>query len=74
MTHIEQSVNFIRYSLGGRTISLSKEIVDRYSDIVCPVNERFLSGMIKVFGKSCSDDVMSYKIGLDMAKELQEYA
>ncbi len=61
------------FYISDRVIELSKELVDKYSDIVCPVTEKFLTGMINAFGKDCKDNVLSYRIALDMAQELDEY-
>lgn len=73
MTCKKKQVEFVSFDVDDRVVLLEKKMVDRYSRIVCPVNETFLTGMIDVFGKNCSDDIMSYKIGLDMTKELYEY-
>ncbi len=74
MTSIQKPIEHIIYTVGGRNVALNKTMVDEYSDIVCPVTESFLQGMINVLGKNCKDNVLSYKIELDMAQELQEYA
>ncbi len=73
MTVTERKIDYMFFTVNGRTVSLQKDLVEKYTEVVCPVNESFLSSMIKVFGKDCGDEVMSYKIALDMTKELKEY-
>lgn len=74
MTITEESVDKYVYEINGRTIPLDKDLVDRYSDVVCPVNKEYILYLIKVFGKEkCSDRVLSYKIAVDMAEELSGY-
>jgi hypothetical protein len=63
----------ILFHVCSRQITLDKDIVDRYSDLVCPVNEAYLKNMITILGKRCKDTVLSYKISLDMARELSRY-
>ena len=63
----------IVFDINGRVVSLAKPIVDKYSDIVCPVTEHILSTLIMVFGKNCNDTVLSAKIESDMEQELKEY-
>ncbi len=69
----ESSEKYV-FRLYNRTIKLDKDMVDKYSDLVCPVDERFLSYMIDLFGeKKCQDDVLSAKIAFDMTRELSGY-
>ncbi len=75
---VEPSSMYI-YVLDSRKITLQKSLVDRFSETVCPVTEKYLSGGIKLFGKdskghSWSDEVLSSLIATDMVKELDEYA
>ncbi len=69
----EETEPTIVYQIGGRTVSLKKSTVDKYSEYICPVEEKFLTSMMHVFGKDCNDQIMSLKIELDMLKELEEY-
>ncbi len=73
MTQALQKMEFMVFNVDNRNVFLDKELVEKYSDIVCPVNETFLSSMVHFFGKDCQDDVLSYAIASDMAKELHEY-
>ena len=66
-------VNKIAYTVNNRNILLSKDIVDKYSDIVCPISERLLSSLIAVLGKNCNDKILSAKIESDMEDEIGEY-
>ena len=66
------------YELDSRKITLQKSLVDRYSEVVCPVTEKYLSGAIRLYGKDKkgrlrSDEVLSSIIATDMVKELDEY-
>ncbi len=64
----------ITFSVDGREVTLRSDLVERYSETVCPVGKEYLQCMIHVFGKNCDDDkVMSSKISLDMEEELREY-
>ncbi len=74
MLQKEKTCTMIVFSVDGREVTLSKDLVERYSEVVCPVVEIFLQSMIHVFGKNCNDELMSAKISLDMEKELDEYA
>ena len=62
------------YNLENRNIKLDSELASKYEQEVCPISDGLLSSLIHVFGKNCTDQVLSYKIELDMAKELNEYA
>ena len=69
----EKNIKYVFY-INGRTLKLDKDMVDKYSDLVCPVDERYLSYMIEIFGKNtCEDSVLSSKIALDMTRELSGY-
>ena len=74
---IEPSSLYV-YELDSRKITLQKDLVDKYSKIVCPVTEKYLSGAIRLYGKDKkgrlrSDEVLSSIIATDMVKELDEY-
>lgn len=65
------------YDVENRTITIPKDIVDRFSTNVCPVNEKYLSGGIKLFGKDSkgnlwSDEVLSCMIMTDMVRDLDD--
>ncbi len=67
------------YSIQNRTITIPKDIVDKFSKTVCPVTEKYLSGGIKLFGKDSngivwSDDVLSSLIVTDMVKDIDVMA
>ena len=62
------------YNLENRRIVLDSDLTSRYEENICPISDKLLSSLIYVFGKGCTDQVLSYKIELDMAKELEEYA
>ncbi len=69
----ENSTKYV-FCINSRTLKLDKDMVDRYSDLVCPVDERYLSYMIDVFDKNnCKDNVLSSKIAFDMTRELSGY-
>ncbi len=73
MSTTEQSEKVI-YSANGRYIRLDKSLVDKYSELVCPVTDELIGHYINIFAKNgCNDDVLSYNISLDMAMELQGY-
>lgn len=67
--------NKITYKINGHTILLNQSIANEYSNVVCPINEVYLAAMVHAFGKGkrCTDTILSRKIELDMAKELNEY-
>lgn len=73
MTMRNVAVEKVVFSLNGREISLTKSLVDKYTDIVCPITEHILNTLIKVFGKGCNDTILSAKIESDMEQELKEY-
>ncbi len=78
MTCKEMETSVYQYDVDNRKITLSKDIVDRYSDIVCPVTENLLSGLILIFGKDVDgkinpDDVLSCLIATDMVKDINDY-
>ena len=72
MIKTEKSISFYVFSIrNGKTIKLEKEIVDRYSGLICPVDEEFILYMIRTCGKNSRDeDVLSYRIALSMVEEL----
>ncbi len=73
MISTQTTQNYV-YAIGGRTINLDKTMVDEYSDLVCPVDEKYMDYMIRVFAKDgCTDQVLSAKINMDMARELDGY-
>lgn len=73
MITTESKDNYI-YSVNGRRISLDKEMVDKYSEIVCPVDEDYVVYLIQVFGQdNCEDNVLSFRLALDMSRELSGY-
>ncbi|MBO5550762.1 MAG: hypothetical protein J5966_02285 [Lachnospiraceae bacterium] len=62
------------YHVCGHDLELDKKMVDRYSELVCPVDEEYLTIMIDTFTKDgCKDGVLSCKIALDMSLELSGY-
>lgn len=62
------------FLINGRTLFLKKDMVDKYSDLVCPVDERYLESMIDIFGKNNpKDNVLSSAIEFDMTRELSGY-
>lgn len=63
----------ISYTVGYRVVTLDKELADRYSEIVCPIDETILTVAILAFGRDCDDTVMSARIQADMADEIKEY-
>lgn len=63
----------IAYTVGYRVVTLDKELADRYSEIVCPIDETILTVAILAFGRDCDDKVMSARIQADMADEIKEY-
>lgn len=70
---VENSLNYV-FQLNNRTITLDKAMVDEYSDIVCPVDERYLSYMLSIFDKhNEKDKVLSAKLEFDMIRELSGY-
>ena len=70
---VENNAQYV-FSINGRTLKLDRDMVDRYADLVCPVDERYLSNMIDIFGnKKFGDDVLSLQIALDMAREVGGY-
>lgn len=78
MTCEEKPTSNYVYNIDGHVIVLNKDVVDRFSNIVCPVNEQYLSGGIMLFGKDCngnawSDEVLSYMIMTDMVRDLDDY-
>ena len=72
----ENGVGKYVYNLKGRTIKLDKDIVDRYTEFVCPMSEDYVSCLLEQFGKGVKDNILSCKIALGMAMELSgfEYA
>ncbi len=66
------SINFV-YDIKGRKVTLDKNLVDNYSETVCPVDDEYMEIMVDTFGKEKEDDVMSYSIAASMARELYEY-
>lgn len=52
------------FDVNGRTIVLDKALVDKYSDIVCPVSEEFLTNTAELFDKERkqSDTALSFAI------------
>lgn len=73
MTNSTLAVDKIVYLVEDRNIAISKDVVERYSNIVCPVSEKLLSSLVKVLGHNCNDTILSTKIESDMEKEIQEY-
>ena len=74
MTITEKVTDKYIYGIKGGTLCLEKGLVDRYSGIICPVDEEYLLYLIEVFGKEgCNDNVLSYEIECDMARELSGY-
>ncbi len=72
-TIVENNKSYIFY-INGRNLKLDKDMVDKYSDLVCPIDERYLSYMIDVFDQDkCEDNALSLKIALDMTRELCGY-
>ena len=65
--------NQISYNVGGRGVTLDKDLADKYSEIVCPINETILDVAVSAFGNNCDDEVMSVRIQSDMADEIREY-
>ena len=63
----------VAYNVGNRVVTLDKAIADKYSEVVCPINETILDVAISAFGANCNDAVMSAKIQSDMADEIKEY-
>lgn len=61
------------FEIDDRRIVIDSALADKFSDVVCPITEKFLRFQIKVFGKNNSDDILSRKIGLSMADELRGY-
>ena len=73
MVMLEKTERYV-YTVGNRKINLDKEMTDRYSELVCPVDGEYVEYMIKIFdGDNCNDSVLSYRISLDMARELAGY-
>ena len=69
-----ENTNTYVYNVDGRSLRLDKAMADKYSEIVCPITEEYISYLIKVFGQdNCKDNVLSCKIALDMANELNGY-
>ena len=60
------------FTIGDRTIFLDKALVDKYSEVVCPVDEKFVEDMVCIFDEK-QDDVASFMIAFDMAREVHEY-
>ena len=74
MTMTEKPATVNVYNVNGRTVSIDKSLVDRFSEIVCPVNEQYLSAMIGLWEKDNKDDIsLSYAIAGDMAQDIYEY-
>ncbi len=63
----------IAYHVCNRVVTLDKNIADKYSEIVCPIDETILTVAISAFGRNCDDIVMSARIQADMADEIKEY-
>ena len=72
MTTDSISVAMVRYKIGSKVITLNKDLVDKYSDIVCPITEHLLATLIDAF-ENDSDAVISAKIETDMRNEIKEY-
>lgn len=66
--------NYI-YEVDGKTITLKRELVDRYSKTICPISEELLKSTINIFNyKNDRDDKeLSTIIEADMEKELEEF-
>ena len=65
----------IDYPVGEHVISLDKDMVERYSEVVCPVDGEYVTRYVRVLNpkRNKNDQVLSLEIALDMAKELSEY-
>ncbi len=78
MTCEEKPTSNYIYNIDGRVIILNKDIVERFSNNVCPVDEQYLIGGIELFGKDAggnkrSDEVLSSMITTDMVLDLHDY-
>ena len=69
----DNSIGKYVYQLDGRTIRLDKDMVDRYSEYVCPLSEEYVGLLLEQFGKDVNDGILSYKISLGMAIELSGF-
>ncbi len=62
------------FQINGRILRLDKEMVDRYSRFICPVDEKYVDYLIRVFGRDGSgDNILSCRIALSMTDELLGY-
>ena len=75
MTSSEVTKTCIIYSFEDYSISLDKDMVNRYSKVVCPVNEDFILRYVKILNQNNNknDAILSLEISLEMEQELSEY-
>ncbi len=62
------------FNIENRNVSLDSALISKYEENICPLSEKLLSSLIYTFGQNCTDQILSYRIELDMANELEEYA
>lgn len=74
MTVSEVKTDCYVFCIDGHSLLLNKDMVDKYSNIVCPVDERYLKSMVDIFSKNNrKDNVLSSAIEFDMTRELSGY-
>ena len=78
MTCEEKPTSNYIYNVNGRVIVLNKDVVERFSSTVCPVDEDYLIEGIELFGEDSggnerSDEVLSSMITTDMVQDLHDY-
>ena len=61
------------YNIGNRVITLNKKLVDRFSENVCSVDEKYIESGIKIFGTDKDDELISSLLSADMAQDLYDY-
>lgn len=63
----------IAYSVGGRTIYLSRAVVKKYEEYVCPLHKEFLEVQVKLFGEERNNKELFELLEKDMWYELSGY-
>ena len=68
-------LEFYYYNSGRFHLKIHKKIADKFSDIVCPINEVELKGHTRFYegNKYVTDEVMSAIVEASMLRELHQY-
>ena len=74
MNITEGKIDYYVYHINGKVLRLDKDLVDRYSRFICPVDEECIDYMLHILShKNDNDDILSYRIALGMAIELRGF-